>query len=105
MDWEAFLALLKRHPKKTIAAVVAVFIAGTSAGSWMLYAEQCHAQAKANEQVIKELLKYQEREIQREEAAAEQERRVRQEVARLCLAGKLKDKDECAKVGVEVDAD
>jgi len=105
MDWEAFFELLKRHKKKTIAGVVSIFVAGTSAGSYLLYAEQCHAQAQANEEVIRELLKYQERQIQREEMAAEQERKIRQEIARLCLSGKLTDKDECAAVGVEVDAD
>ena len=105
MDWAAFLELLKRHKKKTIAGAAAIFMAGSSAGSYLLYAEQCHAQAKSNEQVIQQILEYQTKQIEREKAAEAEQRRKKQYISKLCLTGKLKDKEECAKVGLEVDDD
>ena len=105
MDWDAFVKLLVAHKKKTIGGALAIFVAGTSAGGYLLYAEQCHAQAQSNEVVIQQLLEYQQKEIAREEMAKAEERRKKQYISKLCLTGKLKDKDECAKVGLEVKDD
>jgi hypothetical protein len=100
MNWEAFLKLLRQYPKLTVLGVVAIFTAGISAGSWMLHAEQCHAQSMQNEKDIQGLLEYQRREIEREQVEAEQQRKKLAYIKELCLSGKLKDVNECAKAGV-----
>ena len=103
MDWAKFVALLRQYPKATVAGVVAIFVVGSSAGSYMFYAEQCHAQAQSNEVVIQDLLEYQRREIEREKAAVAEERRKKQYISKLCLTKKLTDPEECAKVGIQVE--
>jgi hypothetical protein len=100
MNWEAFFKLLKAHPYLTATGVAAIFAAGISAGSWLLYAEQCHAQAQTNRQVIADLLEYQKQEILRKQIEAEQEQKAKEKIAELCRAKKITDRDECAKAGV-----
>ena len=97
MDWTALVALLRRHTKKTIAGVIAVFVAGSSVGGYMLYAEQCHAQTTQNEQDIKGLLEYQRGELLRQKTEAQQEREKWRKVVELCLAGIITDQKVCAE--------
>jgi hypothetical protein len=103
MDWDALIDLLRRHIKKTIAGVLVIFMAGLSVGGYLLYAEQCHAQAQENKQVIKDMLEWQRQERNRQEMELKLKEQARLKVVELCLRGLLKDKDECAKAGAPLD--
>ena len=102
MDWTAFFALLRAHPKTTLLGVAFIVTTTLSAGHWFWCAEESHAQAAKNEQTIEQLVEFQRGVVAEKEADAKAKRELMQERARLCITGKLKDPDLCATVGFEV---
>lgn len=98
---------------KSITAIVATLVAAggviwgggdlaLKADDWVETAEAAHVLAQTNERVAAQILEYQQKEIQREQAAKAEEQRKRAYITKLCLTGELKSKEECAKVGLSV---
>jgi len=103
MNWSAFFALLKRHPGKTLLGVAAIFSAASGFSLWLWNAETCHAQTKANEATIEELVEFQRAAAREREAEAKLARQALEERKRLCTAKLLTDKALCSTVGVAVE--
>ncbi len=91
MDWEAFIALLRLHFKKTIAGVIVIASAAFSAGGYFFHAEQCHEKGNVAFEGVETLTRIHEDSLLRKQAQDEH-------LAALCLAGDLPGKPvTCAK--------
>lgn len=97
MDWQAFIALLKRHPKKTVAGIIFIASTAFSAGSYMLYVEQCHAQTQTNQAIAAANAKSIQAILAVAEADAKAKKESWRKVIELCLAGTINDKAVCAE--------
>ena len=103
MDWTAFFALLKQYPKTTLLGVAFIVSTTLGVGNWIWCAEESHAQAAKNEKTIEQLVEFQRAVVDEKEADLKAEKAVMDERTKLCLSGKLTDKELCATVGVAVE--
>ena len=101
MSLQTIVNLIKEWPKLSVS-IASTFGAGMSFGGWLLYAEQCHAQTRANQKTIEELVEFQNGVVKEKELEALQEKQKLVYIRSACLSGKIKDVEDCAAVGVKI---
>lgn len=97
------MSLLKDHPIKMASAAVTIAAGCLWASAFFWDARSIHAQTQENQRTIEQLVEFQRQVVKEKEIEQEQDRKVKQEIARLCLLKKITDPEECAKVGVRLD--
>lgn len=103
MIWQTLKAYWKRITAVAVsgAAVLGMFWTASGyviqADDWLDEAEVSHVLAQTANTKADKLLEYQQREIEREQREAEQQRAKWLEIWKLCMAGTITDKKLCAE--------
>lgn len=97
------MELFRDHPVKMAGAIVTICAGALWGGAFFWDAKSIHAQTQDNQRTIEQLVEFQRGVVAEKEADIKAKRQVEQALRELCLSGKLKDKAECAKVGVRLD--
>lgn len=95
--------LFRDHPVKMASAMVTICAGVLWAAAFWNEAQDVHAQTAENKRTIEQLIEFQRQVVKEKEIEREQDRKLQQEIARLCLLKKITDPEECAKVGVRLD--
>lgn len=102
MNWSAPVELFREYPGKMATAAATIAVATILVFDYVWDAQVSHAQTAENKSEIDQLAEIQKSILEEKKLEALQEKQKMDYIKAGCLTGKIKDQNDCAKVGIKV---